>query len=239
MNLPYLDPFINFSNSHLAVIFISLFLFILLPYLIRKNRNANWINYTFNILGTILIGNEIIWVFYKYSLGHRYWPEFMPFELCTIVAYILGFMLLFKPSFAIFEVIFFWAIAGTFQGIITPRLFAAYPHYLFFEYFITHSGVVLATLILLFKYNWQLTWKSVKKSFLWLQVPAIFNLLFNFTFDVNYMFMKELPKVPSLLDLFGEWPWYILGSEIFAIFIFSVCLTPFLIKNKLTNKIST
>ncbi len=237
MNLPGLNPFINFSLTHIITILISLFLFITFPYLIQKNRNAKWINNVSTLLGIILISNEIIWVIYKYSLGHRYWPEFMPFELCTIVAYILGFMLIFKPSFIIFEVVFFWAIAGTFQGIITPRLFASYPHYLFFEYFITHTGVVLATLILLFHYNWKLTWKSVRRSFLWIQVPAIFNLIFNFSFDVNYMFMREQPKVSTLLSHFGEWPWYIFASEVFAIIIFSLCLCPFLIKNKLINKV--
>ena len=160
----------------------------------------------------------------------------MPFELCTINAYLVGIILIFSPSFVIFEVVYFWVMAGTIQGIITPRLFTGYPHYLFFEYFITHVGIVLATIFLIYRYNWKLTWLSLWKSLLWLQVPALINLVFDFTFDVNYMFMNELPKVPTLLNHFGEWPWYILASEVFALIIFSVCLIPFLIKDKLTNK---
>tara|TARA_B110000438_G_C15633360_1_gene571999 strand:+ start:108 stop:830 length:723 start_codon:yes stop_codon:yes gene_type:complete len=232
VNLPGLNPFITFSSSHLAVLFISFFLFLFFPYTINKNRNAKWIN-TFSIaLGLLIIGNEIIWVIYKYNLGHRYWPEFMPFELCTIAAYLLGYILIFKPSYAIFEVVYFWSLAGTLQGIFTPRLFAAYPHYLFFEYFITHSGVVLATLILLFRYNWKLTWHSLWKSFIWLQVPALINLVFDFTFDVNYMFMRELPKVPTLMHHFGEWPWYIFISGICGLCLFIILLLPFLINSK-------
>jgi hypothetical integral membrane protein (TIGR02206 family) len=123
-------------------------------------------------------------------------------------------------------------MAGTVQGIITPRLFAGYPHYLFFEYFITHTGIVLAALILIFRYNWKVTWHSLWRSFLWLQVPALINLVFDFTFDVNYMFMRALPKVSSVLDYFGDWPWYIFGCEIFALASFIFYLIPFLLLKK-------
>jgi len=223
-----ITPFIRFSPSHLAIILLSLFLFIYIPYRINKNPEPPWVDMLCKSLGCLLILNEIGWVFYKLSLGHTYWAEFMPFELCTINAYILGILLIFRPSYVIFEVVYFWAMAGTVQGIITPRLFGGFPHYLFFEYFITHTGIVLATLILIFRYNWKVTWLSVFRSFFWLQVLALINLVFDFTFNVNYMFMRELPKVTSVLDYFGEWPWYILICEIFALASFLFYLVPFL-----------
>ena len=232
MIIPGLPPFIRFSPSHLAVISLSLFLFIYIPYRIKSDPKTSWINIFAQSLGLLLIGNELGWVIYKLSLGHIYWAEFMPFELCTINAYLLGILLIFRPSYAIFEVVYFWAMAGTVQGIITPRLFAGYPHYLFFEYFITHTGIVLATLLLIFRYNWKVTWLSLWRSLLWLQVPALINLVFDFTFDVNYMFMRALPRVSSVLDYFGDWPWYIFGCEIFALVSFVFCLLPFLLLKK-------
>ena len=228
MILENVPSFIRFSTSHLLVMLFSLLLFIFLPYLINKNQQSKKNVLILKLLGYILIGNEIGWVIFKFSLGHNYWAEYMPFELCTINAYLLGFILILNPSYAIFEVVYFWAMAGTLQGIITPRLFAGYPHYLFFEYFITHSGIIIATLVLIFYYNWRVTWLSLFRSFVWLQIPAIINLIFDFTFDVNYMFMRELPKVPSLLDHFGDWPRYILISEIFALLSFMIFLSPFL-----------
>ena len=232
MIIPGVPPFVRFMPSHLAVIFLSLLLFIYIPYQINKNAGASWVNALSKFLGILLIINEVSWVFYKLNQGHTNWAEFMPFELCTINAYLLGFLLLSRPSYAIFEVVYFWAMAGTVQGIFTPRLFAGYPHYLFFEYFITHTGIVLAALILIFRYNWKVTWHSLWRSFLWLQVPALINLVFDFTFDVNYMFMRELPKVSSILDYFGDWPWYIFGCEIFALASFIFYLTPFLLLKK-------
>ena len=232
MIVPNTPLFIRFSISHLIVLLISLLLFIYIPYLVRKNPKALWVNSISKALGILLIGNELVWVLYKLSLGHTNWAEFMPFEICTINAYIVGMILIFLPSFRVFEVVYFWVMAGTVQGIITPRLFSGYPHYLFFEYFITHSGIVLATLFLIFRYNWKLTWLSLWRSMLWLQVPAFINLVFDFTFDVNYMFMRELPKVSSVLDYFGGWPWYIFICEFFAILSFIFYLIPFLINKE-------
>ena len=238
MIIPDLPPFIRFSTSHLAAMFLSIFLFIYIPYRIYKNPEDSWIDMISKSLGILLIGNEVGWVIYKLSLGHTYWAEFMPFELCTINAYLLGFLLIFRPSYAIFEIVYFWAMAGTVHGIITPRLFAGYPHYLFFEYFITHTGIVLATLILVFRYHWKVTWLSVWRAFLWLQVPALINLVFDFTFNVNYMFMRELPKVSSVMDYFGQWPWYIFACEVFALISFVFYLLPFLLLKRLRKAIS-
>ena len=233
MILPNVPPFLRFSISHLSVLVLSIFLFIYIPYQINKSSKSSWVDIVSKSLGIILIGNELGWVFYKLSLGHTYWAEFMPFELCTINAYLLGILLIFRPSFAIFEVVYFWAMAGTVQGLVTPRLFAGYPHYLFFEYFITHTGVILAVLVLIFRYKWELTWRSLWRAFLWLQVPALVNLVFDFTFGVNYMFMRELPKVPSVMDYFGQWPRYIFACEAFGLASFIFYLLPFLLLKKI------
>ncbi len=236
MILPNVPPFLRFSISHLAAMVLSIFLFIYIPYLINKSSKSSWVDIVSKSLGILLIGNELGWVFYKLSLGHTYWAEFMPFELCTINAYILGLLLIFRPSYAIFEVVYFWAMAGTVQGLVTPRLFAGYPNYLFFEYFITHTGVILAVLVLIFRYKWELTWHSLWRAFLWLQVPALINLVFDFTFEVNYMFMRELPKVPSVMDYFGQWPWYIFACEVFGLVSFIFYLLPFLLLKKISFK---
>ena len=125
------NPFILFMPSHLLTVAISVFLFIYIPFRIRKNTKADWVGYFCKILGILLIGNELGWVIYKFNMVGGGWAEYMPFELCTINAYLLGFLLIFRPTYAVFEVLYFFSMAGTVQGIITPRLFAAFPHYCF------------------------------------------------------------------------------------------------------------
>ena len=75
MIIPGLTPFIRFSTSHLAAIFLSIFLFIYIPYRIKSDPKASWVEMISKSLGIILIVNELGWVIYKLSLGHTYWAE--------------------------------------------------------------------------------------------------------------------------------------------------------------------
>ena len=102
MNPVDAHPFILFMPSHLVVVIISVFLFIYVPAQIRKNPDANWVKVFCRILGLLLIGNELGWVIYKFNIGGASWAEYMPFELCTINAYLLGFLLIFNPMYAVF-----------------------------------------------------------------------------------------------------------------------------------------
>ena len=81
MIIPDLPPFIRFSTSHLVAMFLSILLFIYIPYRIYTNPESTWIDIISKSLGIILIGNEVGWVIYKLSLGHTCWAEFMPYGL--------------------------------------------------------------------------------------------------------------------------------------------------------------
>jgi uncharacterized membrane protein YwaF len=39
----------------------------------------------------------------------------------------------------------------------------------------------------------------------------------NARFGTNYMYLRAKPEAPTLLDLLGPWPWYVLGGEIVAV----------------------
>jgi hypothetical integral membrane protein (TIGR02206 family) len=47
----------------------------------------------------------------------------------------------------------------------------------------------------------------------------------------NYLYIARKPDTPTLLDLLGPWPWYILGMEVVGAAIAGLLYLPFLIQD--------
>lgn len=50
---------------------------------------------------------------------------------------------------------------------------------------------------------------------------------FDYFFKTDYMFLRSKPPTPSLLDVLGPWPWYILVCEFVALGLFLLLYLPF------------
>ncbi|TMB93335.1 MAG: TIGR02206 family membrane protein, partial [Chloroflexi bacterium] len=76
----------------------------------------------------------------------------LPLQLCDAAIFICAFALWTRKQLLI-EVAYFWGLAGTIQGLITPDLPAHFPSFLFIQYNIAHGGVVAAALFLVVGLN--------------------------------------------------------------------------------------
>ncbi len=43
----------------------------------------------------------------------------------------------------------------------------------------------------------------------------------------NYLYLAHRPSVPTLLDLLGPWPWYVLAADALAAILFRLLQLPF------------
>ncbi|MDQ5832214.1 MAG: TIGR02206 family membrane protein [Actinomycetota bacterium] len=128
-----------------------------------------------------------------------------------------------------FELTYFWGLTASLLAVLTPALGAddSYPSLLFWHYFVTHSGVVLAAVFLAFGLGLTARPRAVGRVFLataaWAALAAVGNALTG----GNYMFLRERPETPSLLDYLGPWPWYILSTALLALALFALLDLPF------------
>ena len=74
--------------------------------------------------------------------------------------------------------------------------------------------------------------KSVFKSFLALQVYVVLMVIINKLLEANYFYLNEKPQSASILDYFGEWPWYIIVVQIIIIPLFLLIYLPFYLTRK-------
>ena len=185
-------------------------------------------------IGLILHWPFSIWLAYRYDMAGL--ANTLPLHLCGVAAFI-GAYALFTFKREPCELIYFWGLAGTLQGLITPALRVDWPDPLFFAFFLLHGGVVTAALHVVFGRGITPRPWAVWRAFLWILVYAASVGLINAVlrrFDpwVNYGFLCEPPPTKSLIDYLGPWPWYVGSLVMLACVFFAVLDLPFVIQRR-------
>ncbi|MBP2240278.1 putative integral membrane protein (TIGR02206 family) [Cytobacillus eiseniae] len=160
----------------------------------------------------------------------------LPLQLCSL-SLLLCLILLVTKSQIIFQIVYFIGIIGAFMAILTPELFLGFPHFRYFQFFITHLFIIWTCLYFVFVHTYRPTRRGMITSFLFLNGSAIVAFMVNKLTDGNYMFLAKKPTNGSLLDYFGPYPYYILTLEAAAIFLFFFLLLPFVWKDRAANKL--
>lgn len=193
-----------------------------------RTHPGDWTRLVSRILGAALLA----W-FLAYhvvvALQGSYALDFdLPLHLTDAVT-VAAALALWSPGALRFELTYFWGLTASLQAVLTPGLDPddRFPSFFFWHYFITHSGVVLAALFLAFGLGMTARSGAVRRVFLatfaWAAVATAGNI---FT-GGNYMFLRERPETPSILDYMGPWPWYILSATLLALSLFALLDLPF------------
>ncbi len=155
----------------------------------------------------------------------------LPFFLCDLVAILLPFVIVFNNRKWI-GILYFWAMAGTLQAILTPDLNDGFPSFHFFRYFIGHAGIIMTILYVISMDQIRIKWSDFVNAIIYAQVYIVGVHLMNQVLHSNYSYTMQKPEGASILDLLGPWPWYILFGEILMIFLFLLLMIPFTLGQK-------
>lgn len=216
-----------FSISHINALLTLLLMNILMVYIIRKTQSEKISNIIRITLAIILLIQELSLSIWRLSYGEWRVATSLPLHLCGIAIILAAFML-FKKSKTIYEVVYFWAIAGATQALITPDIGQyGFPHYRYFQFFVSHGLLVTAVIYATFILKFRPSAKSIYKTFVITNIYMIIIGVFNFLTGSNYLFIAHKPETASLIDLMPPWPYYIIHLELLALILFSLCYLPF------------
>ncbi|MFP4847265.1 TIGR02206 family membrane protein [Winogradskyella sp. PE311] len=155
----------------------------------------------------------------------------LPLYLCSLMALLLPVFTYYR-KYWMFEILVFWIIGGTLQAVITPDIKDGFPSFDYFRYWIAHLGLLVVIFYFVFVFKMKPKLKSVFKSFFALQLYVILMIILNYVLDANYFYLNEKPKSASLLDYFGEWPYYILVAQLIIIPLFLIIYLPFYLSER-------
>lgn len=144
----------------------------------------------------------------------------LPLQLTDAVT-LAAVAALWRPHSALLvELVYLWALTASLQAVLTPDLGYAFPDLLFFTYFATHAGAVCAAFLLVFGARRTPRAGAVWRVFAATVAFALLAAAGTVLTGGNYMYLRHKPAHPSLLDVMGPWPAYILVAAAFGLLLF-------------------
>ena len=176
-------------------------------------------------MSALLAGTVVTWTVVKATGEGLDLERDLPLDVCNLAA-LLSPIAAAHPQLWLHEIFYFLVMAGTLQANLTPDLRVDFPHRDFVKYWIVHGGLVVfvvhATVAL------ELHPRPAGIASAFLAALAYMALVFplNRALGANYAYLVEKPAQPTVLDLMGPWPWYVLGALGLGLALFVLCGLP-------------
>ena len=190
-----------------------------------------WTVMASRLLALVIVANECGWWVWL-ATQHTWSASYaLPLQLCDVVAFVSAAALWSRRPLLV-ELTYFWGIAGTANGLISPDVPDHFPSYLFLQYFIAHGAIVAAALFLVAGLRITPRPGAVARVVALTLVLVVLDAGANLLTGGNYMYLRHTPAVPNLLDLMGPWPLYIVAAAGLAVAIFVALDLPFALRRR-------
>lgn len=223
-----------FGTAHLLVIFTTIVAALGLSLFIRRNSAPRFESIVRISMGCILItavALDPVLTLLRYGNTPLGWSlvtsSSLPFYLCDVVSIILA-IALFTKNQRLAEIGYLWGLAGTVQGLITPTLWFGWDTPEFHVFFLQHSGVPVAAVVLVWGLGITPLQGAFKRSVYWSWGYMSLVMLINWGLGQNYGFLNGLPEVPTLFDYMGPYPYYLITLQVvaFSLYYFLLKIAP-------------
>ncbi|MEC3906963.1 TIGR02206 family membrane protein [Tamlana sp. 2201CG12-4] len=222
------------TPEHLFPVAFTVFFAILFITYANRKFNKNQQDYALQFFSCIISLSVVVFHAQKISSGNYSVSTDLPLYLCSFLGLIIPLFAFFK-KYWMYEILLFWIIGGTLQGVLTPDIPIGFPSFDYFRYWIVHLGLLVVIFYATFVFNMRPKLKSVFKSFFALQLYVILMIGVNYLLNANYFYLNEKPQSASLLDYFGDWPIYIIVVQIIIIPYFLLIYLPFYLSGRKRN----
>jgi hypothetical integral membrane protein (TIGR02206 family) len=225
-------PFVPFAPDHLVAIALAFAVPLVLGLIARATRSRRIACAFSAALAAELIATWILWYGLIAARGWLLPGTILPMDLCDWAA-IASIVALLRADQRSFELSYFWAFSGTLQALLTPDLFCSFPDPRFIVFFAFHDGAIAAPLYLMVAYKWRPVPASLPRVVAWSLFYLLCALAVNLIFHTNFGYLSAKPAKPSLLDLMGPWPVYVVASVALGFAFVALLYAPFFVADLL------
>lgn len=193
--------FSYFSLAHILPL-IVMGILIYLSYLYREQLR-NW-KHEYNlriVFALVLLLSDNAYFWHKMYIGADI-ANHLPVTVCGWATIMSVFLLLTKKQ-GLFDIVYFFVLAGSINALITPAVIIdnGPTHFRYYQFWIQHTGIFVATFYMLFVHRFNINFKSMVKSFLVLVFLALLAIYVNSNIEnANYLFLATTEAGDSVLN---------------------------------------
>ncbi len=175
---------------------------------------------------------EASWHAWNYFTGQWSIKYLLPLNLCSILIWLAGFLLIFKNQL-LYEFEYFLGIGAAIQYLATPDLgIYGFPHFRFFQTFTSHGLLLTIPIYMTVVEGLRPSWKSLLRVAVVANLYAAAIYFVNLALGSDYLMINAKPATPSILDLLPPWPYYIIYMELIGIVTVLLLYLPFFLKDR-------
>ncbi|MBK8091597.1 MAG: TIGR02206 family membrane protein [Verrucomicrobiaceae bacterium] len=224
---PAPPAFHPWSTPHQIVLLFVAVLLVLMLILARTRHRAA----AERVLGVIMLTLWPASVTIHATCGSLTAQTLLPLQYCDVAGIAGGLALCTRRPFCC-EVLYFFGLAGTLQGLLTPSLAYGFPDPRFFLFFAMHGLVPMAAIYTvtapLHRPRPGSVWAVYAFSLGWFAITAVVNA----ALGTNYAFQCAKPAHASLFDHLGPVPWHNISAMLLGLVIYSLLALPFGLRRK-------
>jgi len=169
--------------------------------------------------------------------------DHLPISVCGWAVVFCSYMVIGKSQ-TLFDISYFWLLAGSIFALITPTVitYTGPTRFRFYQFWLEHTLGYVAIFYMIFVHKMRPTIKSAIKSYVALVILAVIAYFSNVIIGpgANYLFMARPESTPSILDILpSNFVLRILIMAAAITFLYFVAYLPWLIKDIRAKKAET
>jgi hypothetical integral membrane protein (TIGR02206 family) len=211
---PAQPSFAAYGASHWVVLIVlAVGVLVLAWFGSRQRRHPRTVRTVGRAFAIVLVAFHVPILVYDLSPGRFDIQHSLPFQISDLAWMAAAYALWSHRQWA-YSLTYYWGLTLVPQALITPALNGPdVPSVDFFSFWGQHLLVIWAAVYLTWWAGMRPTWRGFAVAAAVTVSWGAAMLAFNEAAGTNYLFVSRRPDNPSLLDLMGEWPWY-LGVEL-------------------------
>ena len=217
-----------YGAAHLVMLALLLLAALLAVRWARRAEGAR-VDRALRTAGWALLANAVLWTSWGFAPWAWNLDESLPLHYSDALRFLVPIALITQARWAV-VVTWFWGLTLNMQSVLTPDLnYFVWVPLEFVEYWIAHAAGVLAPVVLVWGLGYRPTWRGYGLAYAATVAWAVIAVTGNALTGANYGYLNRAPAGPSILDLLGPWPQYLLIEAVLIAAVWAAMTLPWVL----------